>query len=189
MTKKPKDAGRTALGIGKSAARRIATATKAAGKKLGKAAVLAGDLNKDGKVDQEDAKIAAAKAKRISSKAADKAGELAKEAAKHDMVKDAAAGAAIGAAVGIPVPIIGPMAGAAHRSDCRSRQESQVCWQSRGSSPRKEIQVLTLAVAAQPSPRNRVASGGPSSIRRTAPRYVLRMDCCAGSMRAAAFGC
>ena len=83
------------------------------GKKLGKAAVLAGDLNKDGKLDQEDAKIAAAEAKRISSKAADKAGKLVKEAAKHDMVKDAAAGAAIGAAVGIPVPIIGPMAGAA----------------------------------------------------------------------------
>jgi hypothetical protein len=70
-------------------------------------------LNGDGKVDQEDAKIAAAKAKRIASKTADKVGALAKEAGKHDMVKDAAAGAAIGAAVAIPLPVIGPVVGAA----------------------------------------------------------------------------
>ena len=112
MTEKPKDAGRTALDRGKSAARRIATATQSAGKQLGKAAARAADLNKDGKADQEDAKIAAAKAKRITLKAADKVGALAKRASKHDMVKDAAAGAAIGAAVGIPVPVIGPVAGA-----------------------------------------------------------------------------
>lgn len=105
--------GRTALAIGKSAGQRIATATKSAGKKLGEAAVLVSDLNKDGKVDEEDAKIATAKAKRITSKVSDEAGTLAKKLAKHDMVKDAAAGAAIGAAVAIPVPIIGPAAGAA----------------------------------------------------------------------------
>jgi hypothetical protein len=85
-----------------SVGRRIATATKSAGNKIKEAAVLAGDLNKDGKVDQEDAKIATAKAKTITSKVADKAGALAKEAAKHDMVKDAGAGAAIGAAVALP---------------------------------------------------------------------------------------
>jgi hypothetical protein len=112
MTGKPKDARGTALARGKSAAQRIATATKSAGRKLGKAAVLTGDLNKDGKVDQEDAKIAGAKARRITSKAAETAGALARKASKHDMVKDAAAGAAIGAAVGIPVPVIGPVAGA-----------------------------------------------------------------------------
>ena len=114
MTKQPSAAaGRTALATGRSAGKRIATATKSAGKKLGEAAVLVGDLNKDGKVDHEDAKIATAQAKRITSKVADRAGTLAKEAAKHDMVKDAAAGAAIGAAVAMPVPIIGPAAGAA----------------------------------------------------------------------------
>ena len=63
-----KEAERTALAKGKSAGQRIATATKSAGKKLGEAAVRVGDLNKDGKVDQEDAKIAAARAKRITSK-------------------------------------------------------------------------------------------------------------------------
>lgn len=97
----------------RSAGQRIAAATKSVGKKVGKAAVLVGDLNKDGSVDQEDAKIATVKAKKITSKVADGAGTLAKKAAKHDMVKDAAAGAAIGAAVGIPVPIVGPAAGAA----------------------------------------------------------------------------
>jgi len=105
--------GRTAGAIGKSSGQRIATATRLAGKKIRKAAVLVSDLNKDGKVDQEDAGIATTTAKRITSKAADGAGALAKKLAKHDMVKDAAAGAAIGAAVGIPVPIIGPAAGAA----------------------------------------------------------------------------
>ncbi|MET1081800.1 MAG: hypothetical protein ABWY12_01915 [Burkholderiales bacterium] len=80
---------------------------------LGNAAVRVSDQNKDGKVDQEDAKIATAKAKRVTSKVADGAGALAKKAAKHEMVKDAAAGAAIGAAVALPIPVIGPAAGAA----------------------------------------------------------------------------
>ena len=109
MTTKP-SAGRTALAMGKSAGQRIASTTKSAAKK---AAVLVGDLNKDGNVDHEDAKIASARAKGIASRVTKEAGTLAKAAAKHDMVKDAAAGAAIGAAVGIPVPILGPAAGAA----------------------------------------------------------------------------
>ena len=103
------DAGRSALVRGKAAGQRIAATTKSAGKK---AAMLVGDLNKDGKVDHEDAKIAGAE-DRVASGVKEKAGALAKAAAKHDMVKDAAAGAAIGAAVGIPVPIVGPAAGAA----------------------------------------------------------------------------
>jgi hypothetical protein len=89
---------------------RFAATAKSAGKK---AAVLVGDLNKDGHVDREDAKIAGAHARRVAAKVAKGAGTMAEAAAKHDMVKDAAAGAAIGAAVGIPVPIIGPAAGAA----------------------------------------------------------------------------
>jgi len=108
-----KDPRRTALEIGKSAGQRIAAASKSAGKKVGRAAASVGDLNKDGKLDQEDAKVATAKAKRITSKVSDGAGALAREVAKHGMVKDAAAGAAIGAAVALPVPIIGPAAGAA----------------------------------------------------------------------------
>jgi len=105
-----KDAKHTARAMGKSAGRRIAAGTRSAAKK---AAVLVGDLNRDGRVDHEDANIAGVKAKKVASKVAEEAGTLAKAAAKHDMVKDAAAGAAIGAAVGIPVPILGPMAGAA----------------------------------------------------------------------------
>jgi len=108
-----KDVGDRARTMGKAAGKRIAAATKSAGKMLGKAAVKVGDRNKDGKVDQEDAKIARAKAKKIASKAADKIEGFGKEAAKHDMVRDAAAGAAIGAAVALPVPVIGPAAGAA----------------------------------------------------------------------------
>ena len=104
---------RTARSIGKSAGRRIATATKLAGKKVGEAAARVSDLNKDGKVDREDAKIATTKAKRVTSKVADEAGTLARKLGKHDMVKDAAAGAAIGAAVALPVPVVGPAAGAA----------------------------------------------------------------------------
>ena len=108
-----KGAGGGARAMGKAAGKRIATATKSAGKMLGKAAVRVGDRNKDGKVDQEDAKIAGAKAKKITAKVADKGRAFGKEAAKHDMVRDAAAGAAIGAVVALPVPVIGPAAGAA----------------------------------------------------------------------------
>ncbi len=112
MTKNP-SARRTVRAMGKSAGQRIAAATQTAGKKVGKAAARVSDLNKDGKLDREDAKIATAKAKGVASKVADRAGTLARKAAQHDMVKDAAAGAAIGAAVAIPVPIVGPPAGAA----------------------------------------------------------------------------
>jgi hypothetical protein len=113
MTTKAKRAGRTAVSAGKSAVRKIASVSKAAGKKVGRAAASASDLNKDGKVDKADAAIAAANTRRVASRAADKAGALAKKAGKHDMVRDAAAGAAIGAVVAIPVPVVGPVAGAA----------------------------------------------------------------------------
>jgi hypothetical protein len=72
-----------------------------------------GDLNGDGKIDHEDAKIAADWAKKSATAVGDEAVKLGKEALKSDMVKDAAAGAAVGAAVAIPVPLIGPVAGAA----------------------------------------------------------------------------
>ena len=74
---------------------------------------LIGDLNGDGKVDHEDAKIAAEWAKKNASAAGNEAVRIGKEAMHSDMVKDAAAGAAVGAAIAIPVPVIGPFAGAA----------------------------------------------------------------------------
>lgn len=77
------------------------------------AAILVGDLNGDGKVDHEDAKIAAEWAKNRATVIGDEAAKLGKEAMESTMVKDAAAGAAVGAAIAIPVPVIGPLAGAA----------------------------------------------------------------------------
>ncbi|MEA5115460.1 MAG: SHOCT domain-containing protein [Geobacteraceae bacterium] len=80
---------------------------------MSSAAVLVGDLNGDGKVDHEDAKIAAEWAKKRASVIGDEAAKLGKEALESTMVKDAAAGAVVGAAIAIPVPVIGPLAGAA----------------------------------------------------------------------------
>ena len=60
MTTKAKRAGRTAASAGKSAVRKITSVSKAAGRKVGRAAASASDLNKDGKVDKADAAIAAA---------------------------------------------------------------------------------------------------------------------------------
>lgn len=90
-------------------------------KKLGKGtkdalsstAVLVGDLNGDGKVDAEDARIAADWAKKTASSIGGEASRLGKEALRSDLAKDAASGAAIGAVVAVPVPVIGPVAGAA----------------------------------------------------------------------------
>lgn len=79
----------------------------------GSAAVLVGDLNGDGKVDEEDARIAAEWAKKTATSVGAEASRLGKEALRSDMAKDAAAGAAVGAVVAVPVPVIGPIAGAA----------------------------------------------------------------------------
>lgn len=76
-------------------------------------AVLVGDLNGDGKVDGEDARVAADWAKKTATCIGEEASRLGKEAMRSDLAKDAASGAVIGAVVAIPVPIIGPMAGAA----------------------------------------------------------------------------
>lgn len=76
------------------------------------AATSVGDLNGDGKVDEEDYRIAADWAKKTAGSVGDEAGRLGKEVARSQMAKDAATGAAIGAAVAIPIPIIGPIAGA-----------------------------------------------------------------------------
>jgi hypothetical protein len=97
----------------KTAGEKVAKAAKHAGKKIGQAAIIVGDLNDDGKVDHEDARIAASKAKVFASKAADEAGTLMKKAGKQNMVRDAAAGAGIGALAAMPLPVIGPAVGAA----------------------------------------------------------------------------
>jgi hypothetical protein len=75
--------------------------------------VLIGDLNGDGKVDEEDARIAAEWAKKAATSVGNEASRITREALRSDMAKDAAAGAAVGAVVAVPVPVIGPMAGAA----------------------------------------------------------------------------
>lgn len=75
--------------------------------------VIIGDLNGDGKVDEEDGRIAAEWAKKKASSMGNEFSRLGKEAIRSDLAKDAASGAVIGAAVAIPVPVIGPMAGAA----------------------------------------------------------------------------
>lgn len=80
---------------------------------ISKTAVLFGDLNGDGKVDEEDARIAAEWAKKTAISVGDEASKLGKAAMRSDLAKDAATGAGIGAVVAIPVPIIGPLAGAA----------------------------------------------------------------------------
>lgn len=90
--------------------------------------VSVGDLNGDGKVDAEDARIAFERAKKTTASIGDEAskfgknamrsdfaketGRLGKEVMRSDLVKDVAAGAAIGAVVAIPVPFVGPMVGA-----------------------------------------------------------------------------
>jgi hypothetical protein len=148
----------------KTAAEKVASAARHAGKKIGEAAVVVGDLNDDGKVDHEDARIAGAKAKVIASKAADQAGTLVKKAGKHDMVRDAAAGAGIGALVAMPLPVIGPAVGAAvgavagvvkhMRSPAKSAQA--------GSPKPRKFSVAALA-------SKRPKKGSTPSVANTAP--------------------
>jgi hypothetical protein len=76
------------------------------------AAIQVGDLNGDGKVDEEDFRIAAEWAKKKANTIGDEASRLGKDALRSDMVKDVTATAAAGAAIAIPVPFIGPLAGA-----------------------------------------------------------------------------
>lgn len=100
------EAGRAALKAGKTIGRN-------AGKMITTTAELVGDLNGDGKVDIEDAKIALAKAKQIASSAVDESTKLGKEVMQSELVKDVAPYAAIGAAIAVPIPIVGPAIGAA----------------------------------------------------------------------------
>jgi hypothetical protein len=79
----------------------------------GQAAVLVGDLNGDGKVDEQDAKIARDHAAQALSVATNEAGRLAKSVARAPLTKDVATYAAAGAVIAIPIPFVGSAIGAA----------------------------------------------------------------------------
>jgi hypothetical protein len=90
--------------------KQVGNAAKAA---VNKTAIHLGDLNGDGKVDEQDTRIAAEWAKKQAVSLGNEAARLGKEAVRSDLAKDAAAGAVVGAAIAVPIPVIGPMAGAA----------------------------------------------------------------------------
>ena len=81
--------------------------------KAGQVATVVGDLNGDGKVDREDAKIARDHAADAIAVTADEAGKLAKSIARAPLAKDIATYAVVGAAIAIPLPLVGPAIGAA----------------------------------------------------------------------------
>lgn len=72
-----------------------------------------GDLNGDGKIDAEDFKIAAGKAKQVATATAEEAANLGKRALQSDLAKEAAAGALVGGVVASVVPVVGTATGAA----------------------------------------------------------------------------
>jgi len=100
---------RSAYNSASQAVSRTASAAKNIG---GMVASQIGDLNGDGKIDAEDFKIAAARAKQLASAGLDEVTKLGKDVMKSDLVKEAAAGAAVGAVIAVPVPLVGPMTGA-----------------------------------------------------------------------------
>jgi hypothetical protein len=97
--------------------KKLASSAKALIKKVNTSASskvrAAADLNADGTVDSEDARIAAQWTKQKGVALGKGASEAAKSALSTELGKDVAAAAAIGAAVAVPVPIAGPLAGAA----------------------------------------------------------------------------
>jgi hypothetical protein len=80
---------------------------------ISKTVVLLGDLNGDGKVDEEDARIAAEWAREKAVVVGNEASRLWKEAMQSSLAKAAAMGAGIGAVIAVPVPVVGPITGAA----------------------------------------------------------------------------
>lgn len=105
--------GTSILEAGEAAYEEAKTFGSDAGYFITTTAELIGDLNGDGKVDIEDAKIALEKAKQVASSVADEATTLGKEVMQSDLVKDVAPYAAIGAVIAIPIPFVGSAIGAA----------------------------------------------------------------------------
>jgi len=71
-----------------------------------------GDLNGDGKVDEEDLKVALDKGRAVMQSAAAEVGGLAKGVARSELVRDVTSAAAVGAVIAVPIPVVGPMTGA-----------------------------------------------------------------------------
>jgi len=93
--------------------RKAAKLSKDAVSVAGKTAKLVGDLNGDGKVDEEDARIARDRMASVLAAGTQEVGDLAKSVARTPLTKDVASYAAIGAAIAIPLPVVGPAIGAA----------------------------------------------------------------------------
>lgn len=71
-----------------------------------------GDLNGDGKLDEEDVRIAKQWATNKATTIGEEATKLGRDAIRSDLAKDAASGAAVGAVVAVPIPLVGPAFGA-----------------------------------------------------------------------------
>lgn len=93
--------------------RKAAKLSKSVVSMAGQTATLVGDLNGDGKVDAQDAKIARDHAAQALSVATNEAGKLATSVARAPLTKDVATYAAAGAVIAIPLPFIGSAIGAA----------------------------------------------------------------------------
>ena len=63
--------------------------------------MLIGDLNGNGKVHEEDVRIATEWAKKTAKSVGEEAARLGKDAVRSDMAKDAASGAVVGAALAV----------------------------------------------------------------------------------------
>lgn len=105
-------ASRTGTAIGQAGALSIRASATASAIASGIAHSV-GDLNGDGKLNQEDFRIARDAVKKAASAVGSEAAELGKAVLRHEMTKDAAAGAVIGAVVAVPIPFVGPALGAA----------------------------------------------------------------------------
>ena len=112
-TSKSSYVGSSIIEAGQSAFESAKAMGSDAAKFITTTAELIGDLNGDGKVDIEDAKIALVKAKQVASSIVDEATILGNEVLHSDLVKDIAPYAAIGAVIAIPIPFVGSAIGAA----------------------------------------------------------------------------
>jgi hypothetical protein len=105
-------AGESAAAGARSAAIGLGAVADSAGHALWQLGILVGDLNGDGKVDIEDAKIAAARMRDVTGAAAAELGQLGKSALQSQLVQKAAAGAVVGGVLASAIPFVGTLTGA-----------------------------------------------------------------------------